>query len=265
VSIDSHCHLADAVFAPDLPAVVARAQAAGLTRAICILSADEEAELSRAPDLAALWPDVEFATGIHPHRSGPFGGRRDQAADAVATAVGRVHAVAVGEIGLDYHYDFAPPAVQREVFSAQVELARSLGRPVVIHTREAWSDTVDVLRGSGEGVRGVMHCFTGTIAEAREALDLGFYLSFSGIVTFPRADALRAVAAFIPADRILIETDAPYLAPVPYRGRRNEPAWVANTLSVVAGVRGMSPDDLGSQLRINLAELIGRAPGPVAR
>lgn len=265
MSIDSHCHLADAAFTPDLPEVVARAQAAGVTRAVCILSADDEAELSRAADIERLWPAVAFATGIHPHRSGAFPGGGQDVAALVAAAMARVSAVAVGEIGLDYHYDFAPPPVQREVFSAQVELARASNRPVVIHTREAWTDTVDVLREAGDGVRGVMHCFTGTLAEAREALDLGFLLSFSGIVTFPRADALRSVAAFAPADRILIETDAPYLAPVPHRGKRNEPAWVTNTLTVVAGVRGMSPEDLAAVVRRNLADLIGTERGPDAR
>lgn len=265
MAIDSHCHLADAAFAPDLPEVVARAQAAGVTRAVCILSADDEAELSRAADIERLWPAVAFATGIHPHRSGSIPGGRQETVAAVAAAMARVSAVAVGEIGLDYHYDFAPPPVQREVFSAQVELARARNRPVVIHTREAWTDTVNVLREAGDGVRGVMHCFTGTLAEAREALDLGFFLSFSGIVTFPRADALRAVAAFAPADRVLIETDAPYLAPVPHRGKRNEPAWVADTLAVVAGVRGMSPEDLAAVVRRNLADLIGSERGPDAR
>jgi TatD DNase family protein len=154
-----------------------------------------------------------------------------------------VSAVAVGEIGLDYHYDFSPRAVQQAVFEAQVELAVARGLPVIIHTREATDDTMAVLQRA-RGVTGVMHCFTGTLDEARRALDLGFHISLSGIVTFPRADALRDVARFVPEDRLLVETDAPFLAPVPHRGRRNEPAWVVETVKAVAATRRVAATDL---------------------
>jgi TatD DNase family protein len=148
-----------------------------------------------------------------------------------------VGASAVGEVGLDYHYDFAPRDVQRRVFATQVRLARALDLPLVIHTREADADTIDVLTTEGGGeVRGVFHCFTGDEALAAAALNLGCFLSFSGIVTFPRAEALRAVAAAVPRDRVLIETDSPYLAPVPYRGTRNEPAHVARVAEVLSGL-----------------------------
>ena len=165
--IDSHCHLADETFVADLPAVAARAREAGVESAMCILSADEAAELARVETVRAAWPEVYFAAAIHPHRSGAYAGRAAEAAAVTAAAVDGARAVAVGEIGLDYHYDFSPKTVQRDVFAAQVNLAVERGLPVVIHTREATHDTIDVLRDAGRGkVRGVMHCFSGSLAEA---------------------------------------------------------------------------------------------------
>jgi len=164
--------------------------------------------------------------------------------------------LAVGEVGLDYHYDFAPRPVQRDLFEAQVALAVDLGRPIIVHTREASEDTFAIL-ARASGVRGVMHCFSGTLDEARQSLDLGFYLSFSGILTFPKAGTLREVAAYAPEDRLLVETDAPFLAPVPYRGKRNEPAWVARTLETLAGTRQVGAAPLADRLARNFAELFG--------
>jgi len=167
-------------------------------------------------------------------------------------------ACAVGEIGLDYHYDFSPRDVQREVFRAQIELALELQLPVIIHTREATEDTFEALREAGAGrLRGVFHCFTGDEAMARSALDIDFYLSFAGIVTFPRADSIRAAARIAPADRVLAETDAPYLAPVPHRGKRNEPAYVAAVVAKLAEVRGVPSDDLAAEVTRNFASLFG--------
>jgi TatD DNase family protein len=256
--IDSHCHLADAVFVDDLADVVARAQAAGVTSALCILSADEADEVARAEDVRATWPDVRFAAGVHPHRAGAFAGAPTRAADIAGQSAADVNVVAIGEIGLDYHYDFAPRAVQRDVFAVQAALAASRSLPVVIHTREAADDTMDVLRAT-PSIRGVMHCFTGTRDEARRALDLGFYLSMSGIVTFPRSAELRDVAAFVPADRLLIETDAPFLAPVPHRGKRNEPAWIGHTCDAVAAIRGTTARELGILVAKNFEALFGPA------
>jgi TatD DNase family protein len=205
---------------------------------MCILSADEPDEVERAAQVTAAWPAVRFAAAVHPHRSGAYAERPLDAADAARRSAMRVRASAIGEIGLDYHYDFSPREVQRQVFAAQVEAAITGGWPVVIHTREASDDTFAVLAEAGQGkVRGVMHCFSGTAAEAARALDLGFHISFSGILTFPRAGALRDLARLVPEDRLLVETDAPYLAPVPHRGRRNEPAFVAETLRVLAASR----------------------------
>jgi TatD DNase family protein len=256
--VDSHCHLADEAFVADLEPVVARARQAGVQAALCVLSADDAAEVVRAEAVRAAWPAIRFAAAIHPHRAGPYAGRASEAARITDAAVRTVGAAAIGEIGLDYHYDFSPKAVQREVFGAQVELAVALGRPVVIHTRLATDDTMAVLREAGQGrVRGVMHCFSGTEAEARLALDLGFYISLSGIVTFPKAADLREVARWLPADRVLVETDAPFLAPVPHRGRRNEPAWVGATLGTLAGLKGVSPEDMGRQVTRNFASFLG--------
>ena len=259
--VDSHCHLADEKFAADLDRVVERARSAGLTGALCIISADEAEEVARAAVVRAAWPAVRFAAAIHPHRSGGFSGRIDEAAATTRAAVDEIGAVAVGEIGLDYHYDFSPRDVQRDVFVAQLGVALERDLPVVIHTREATDDTLDVLRTEGRGaIRGVMHCFSGTMDEARRALDVGFYISLAGILTFPKASTLREVAAFVPEDRILVETDAPFLAPVPHRGKRNEPAWAADTLRALAACRGSEVETMGAAVARNFETLFGARP-----
>jgi TatD DNase family protein len=255
--IDTHCHLAGEEFAADLADVVARAQAAGVTQAICILASDDETELARADVVRRSWDGVRFSTGIHPHASGKYAG--DVAASVAATAKaidGQPLTCAVGEIGLDYHYDFAPKDVQKDVFAAQVAVAVSRDLPVVIHSRDAMADTIAVIKDVGEGrARGVIHCFTGTADEARMALEIGFYVSFAGILTFPRAQSLRDAAAIVPLDRVLVETDSPFLAPVPHRGKRNEPAWVTETLATLAGVKGIPADEAAEIVRANAARL----------
>jgi TatD DNase family protein len=255
--IDSHCHLAGEEFAADLDAVIDRAKAAGVSAALCILAAGDEAESSAAARLRRLWPAIRFSVGVHPHAAGKAGAPGNAAA-LVRRAADAEQAVAIGEIGLDYHYDFSPRDVQRQVFEAQVALAVELDRPVIIHTREATDDTFDVLKATGAGsVRGVFHCFTGDVVMARRALDIGFYVSLSGIVTFPRAEELRRVAAMVPADRLLIETDAPYLAPVPYRGKRNEPAFVPRVAEVIATARGVDPAAIADATTRNFAAFLG--------
>jgi TatD DNase family protein len=255
--IDSHCHLADDQFQADLPAVIARAQAAGLERALCILDSGVAEEAARVPQLRELWPALRFSTGIHPHHAGTYGETLDRVQPTIEAAVAANDAVlAIGEIGLDYHYDFSPRHVQREVFARAVDLARRLRLPVIIHTREADADTVDILKTAGQAdIRGVFHCFTGDEALARAALDLGFFLSFSGIATFPRSESLRAIAKWVPADRLLIETDSPYLAPPPHRGKRNEPAWVARVAAVVGEARGEPAADLQARTTENFHAL----------
>jgi TatD DNase family protein len=257
--IDSHCHLAGAEFVADLDAVVTRAVESGLTTALCILGAEDVDESVRAAAVRTAWPAIRFSTGIHPHHAGAFAGDVDRAVETVRQSAAREGACAIGEIGLDYHYDLSPRDVQQEVFRAQVVTARELGLPIVIHTREATEDTFRILRDDGAGdIRGVFHCFTGDEAMARSALDLGFYLSFAGIVTFPRSDALRAAAKITPADRLLAETDSPYLAPVPYRGKRNEPAHVARIYQTLAVVRETPVDEVIRQVTGNFEALFGR-------
>lgn len=255
--IDSHCHLADEAFAGDLDAVVQRASEAGVQRAMCILGAGDEAEADAARRVRALWPDIRFAAGVHPHNAGQFAGRFAEAPAVVSAALASEGAIAIGEIGLDYHYDLSPRDLQQVVFGAQVELARQRSLPIVIHTREATDDTFRLLEEAGQReVRGIVHCFTGDVAMARTALDLGLHVSFAGIVTFPRSTELREAAAFVPADRLLIETDAPYLAPVPHRGKRNEPAFVARILDAVADIRRVPAGELAAQLVRNFDALM---------
>ena len=256
--LDSHCHLADDAFADDLSAVVERARAAGLGRVLCILAAGNADEHGRAEHLRAIWPAARFARGVHPHQAGDWAGREPEVAALVRAEVERDEATrVVGEIGLDYHYDFAPREVQRRVFAAQVELAVSLALPIAVHTRDADADTWAILREvGGPHLRGILHCFTGDRAAADAALTLGLHISFSGIVTFPCADGLREVAARVPVDRLLVETDAPYLAPVPHRGRRNEPAWVVGVLETVAEARGAPTVEVARAVVGNFSALV---------
>jgi TatD DNase family protein len=255
--VDSHCHLADEAFAGDLEEVVARARAAGLTHALTILAAGNAQEAAQAETLASLWPDVRFSVGVHPHQAKDFAGRAQEipaVLDAAMTVNPRVRAV--GEIGLDYHYDFSPRQVQHEVFRAQVEYACVRDLPVVIHTREATEDTFQILQEAGQGgARGVFHCFTGDEGMARAALGIGFHLSFAGILSFPKAGELRAIAGWVPSDRYLIETDSPYLAPVPHRGKRNEPAWVTRVAEVIAAERRTTPEQVAAEADENFGAL----------
>jgi TatD DNase family protein len=256
--IDSHCHLADEVFAADLEAVVTRARGAGLERALTILAAGDEKEEAQAARLLSIWPEVRFAVGVHPHAANGFADAPDEAAVRVRQQIARTPAArAIGEIGLDYHYDFAPPVVQQQVFRAQVSLACELDLPVVIHTREADEDTVRILSEAAGGgrPRGVLHCFTGGPALARAGLDLGFYISLSGIITFPKAEELRETVRAVPLDRVLIETDSPFLAPVPHRGKRNEPAYVERIADTLAEMHGLSADDVRRRTAANFHAL----------
>jgi len=255
VLIDSHCHLAGEEFLADLEAVVERAKGAGLSHALVILAANDRAELLRAQSVTAAWPEVRFSIGVHPHAAGVYAERPAAAAEQVAAALDdQPLARAIGEIGLDYHYDFAPRDVQEHVFREQIRLASQRALPIVIHTREAEDDTFRVL--AEESHRGgVFHCFTGNRSMATRALDAGFHVSLAGIVTFPKAEELREVARLVPLDRLLIETDSPFLAPVPYRGKRNEPARVGRVAEVVAVARGMTPDAVAEATARNFHNL----------
>jgi TatD DNase family protein len=255
--IDSHCHLAGREFARDLDAVIQRARDAGLVRCLVILAAEDDAELAQAERVSALWPAVKYAIGVHPHQAHQFADNPDAAAALTAARLDEMPAArAVGEIGLDYHYDFSPRAVQHAVFRAQLQLARSRGLPVVIHTREADEDTLRIIdEEAGGKLRGVFHCFTGGIQAAKSRLATGFSVSIPGVATFPKLSDLRDAARQLPEDRLLIETDSPYLAPIPFRGKRNEPAYVMKTLELLAELRSTSPAALGRQLVNNYDQL----------
>lgn len=255
--IDSHCHIAGPEFIDDLGAVIDRAKAANLSHALVILAADDEPEIEQGRTVAARWSAVRFSVGVHPHAAGKFAADPSDAArrvDEVMSAQPLTRGL--GEIGLDYHYDFAPRDVQQQVFREQIRLARQRRLPVVIHTREADEDTFRILdEENARDVGGVFHCFTGDRAMARRALDIGFHISLAGIVTFPRALELREVAAMVPLERLLIETDSPYLAPVPHRGKRNEPAHVVRVAQTIAELRGVTADEIGQTARDNFERL----------
>jgi TatD DNase family protein len=255
--IDSHCHLADEVYRADLDAVIARAKDAGLERVLVILEAGNTQEAAQAARVDALWPESRVAVGVHPHHADRFAHDPGSAGTLVreqclATPTAR----AVGEIGLDYHYNLSPPGVQQAVFRAQVRVARELGLPVAIHTREADDDTLRILREEGGGdVRGVFHCFTGTPALARAGLELGLYISLAGIITFPKAAELRDTARTVPLDRLLVETDSPFLTPVPHRGTRNEPAHVARVVAALAALHGLDAREVAERTAANFHAL----------
>lgn len=236
--IDTHCHLDARAFDADREACIERARAAGVERMVAVGTGDGPPDLEAGIRLAERYPFISATVGVHPHDAAKA---TEETWAALSALMAHPKVAAVGEIGLDYHYDFSPRETQRAVFSRQLDLAREAGLPVVIHTREAWDDTVELIRRHG-AAGGVFHCFSGGPREAEEALELGFCLSFSGIVTFPRAEEIREAARLVPDGRLLIETDAPYLAPVPYRGKRNEPAYLVQTARCVAGLRGVEPD-----------------------
>ena len=254
--IDTHCHIAGPEF-QDLDEVVARARAAGLAHAFVILAADDEPELARASAVSAAWPDVRFAIGIHPHAAGAFAGDPGSAATLVADAIAAQPLTrGLGEIGLDYHYDHAPREAQQAVLRAQVQLARALSLPLVIHAREADDDVLRILaEESAPDIGGVFHCFTGDRTMAQRVLDLGFHISLAGIVTFPRALELQEVARMVPLDRLLIETDSPFLTPVPHRGTRNEPAHVVKVAEMIGQLRGTTSAVVGAAALANFARL----------
>ncbi len=254
---DSHCHIAGEEFSADLEAVVARARATGVSRALVILAAEDDAEIARAGTVLQAWPECRFAVGVHPHHANVFAANPQHAAATVAARLDALPAArAIGEIGLDYHYDFSPREVQHAVFRVQIQLALTRDLPIVIHTREAEDDTLRILEEEGQGrLRGVFHCFTGDTAAAARALATGFMLSIPGVATFPKAETLRQAAAVAPADRLLVETDSPYLAPIPYRGKRNEPAYVSRVVEQLAAVRGVSVEAIGEATDRNFERL----------
>jgi len=247
--IDSHCHLDEARFAGDRDAVVARARAAGVTQMITIGASDELQANHDAIAIAAQYTDVWATVGVHPHAARIVS---PAVMDEIERLTHRPRVVGVGETGLDYYYDNSPRPQQQNAFRQFIALARRRRLPLVVHLRDAYDDAVAILREEhAADVGGVIHCFSGDRAVARAFLDLGFDLSLSGIVTFKNADELRAVACMVPADRLLVETDAPFLAPVPHRGKRNEPAYVVCTAAVIAAARAQPLEAVATQTHAN--------------
>ncbi len=257
--IDSHCHLDFPDFADELDAVVARARAAGIARLVTIST-----RVHRHADLIAIserFADIYASVGTHPHYA------HEESEITAADLVARTHhpkVVAIGEAGLDYHYDRSPRDAQERGFRTHIAAARETGLPLVIHSRNADADTARILEEeTGQGTfPAVLHCFTGGPDLARRAVALGLFISFTGILTFKNSADLRAIAADLPADRILVETDAPYLAPLPFRGKRNEPAFVVETAKVLAETRGVSFDDIARQTSDNFFRLFHKVPRP---
>jgi TatD DNase family protein len=250
--VDSHCHLDMPAFDEDREAVLHRAREAGVEAFLVVGCADAEAGHRRALRVAGEL-GLPASAGVHPHDAKLM---TDELLDELRRLARQGRIVAVGEIGLDFHYDHSPRDVQRGAFRRQVRLAREVGLPVIVHTREADLDTAKLLEEEGAGeVGGVIHCFTGGHALADRVLALGFHISFSGIVAFPRAQVVQEVARRVPEDRLLVETDAPYLAPPPHRGKRNEPAFVAEVTRKVASLRGQPVEGVGAATLRNFRRL----------
>jgi TatD DNase family protein len=255
---DSHCHLDDKQFDADRDAVIERAHAAGLKYMLTIGTGDGPPDLEAALRLAERYPSVFATVGVHPN---------DAAKLDLNTFKNLEHllrhpkVMAMGEIGLDYHWG-VPKETQMPVFRRQLELAADARMPVVIHTRDAWEDTLRVLEDhwAPTELPCILHCFTGDAALARRCLQLGFYLAFGGVATFPKATDVREAARITPAERLLVETDSPYLAPVPFRGKRNEPAYVVHTARAVAAIRDVPLDELVSQTTANFECLFKLTP-----
>jgi TatD DNase family protein len=252
--IDTHCHLDAEYFPEGADDTLERARSAGVTGFVCI-GVGSAAQARSALDLARRRADVWATLGVHPHDAAACDAALEVELRALAV---EPRVVAVGEVGLDFHYDHSPRERQAEVFRRFIHVARELNKPLVIHTRSAPAETLRILSEErAQEVGGIIHCFSEDKPFAARALDLGFYLSFSGIVTFKRSREIQEVAAWAPAERILVETDSPYLAPVPRRGKRCEPAYVLHTARCVAELRGVAVEDLARQTSENAARLLG--------
>jgi TatD DNase family protein len=259
--IDSHCHLDFPDFAGELDAVVAHAQAAGVGRIVTIST-----RVKRHAEVLAIaerFPDVYCSVGTHPHNAHE---ELDVTADELIARTRHPKVVAIGEAGLDYHYDHSPRDAQERGFRNHIAAARATGLPLVIHSREADDDMARILEEeTGKGAfPAVLHCFTGSRELAERAIALGLFISFTGILTFKKSDDLRAIAKSLPAGRVLVETDAPYLAPGRYRGKRNEPAYVTETAKVLAETRGVSLDEIARETNAGFFRLFSKVPRPEA-
>ena len=253
--VDTHCHVERSRYPEGPDDVLGRARAVGVRGFVVVGVAETVQSAEDAVALAERHADVVAAVGFHPHDAAVVD---DPAWQTISRLARHPRVVAVGETGLDYHYDHSPRDVQQSVFRRTIALAREVKKPIVVHTREAAADTLAVLRDEGaRDVGGIIHCFSEDLAFAREALDLGFHLSFSGIVTFKNARAIQEVAAAAPLERVRLDEDAPYLAPVPFRGKRCEPSHVVHTAAFVAALRGVAADALAEATTENARRLLG--------
>lgn len=250
--IDSHAHIDDEKFQDDLADVVARAQANGIGRIINVGACMQSS--ARSIELAETYDMIMAAVGIHPHDAAQA---KPADYDQLAAWLEHPKVVANGEIGLDYYYDFSPRDIQQLVFVRQLDVARQCHKPVIIHDRDAHGDIMHVLKHEGKGLRGVLHCFSGSLEMAREVIKLGFYISIGGPLTFKNAVKLKEIVQQVPLERILVETDCPYLTPHPHRGKRNEPAYVRLVAAEIAALRGISVEDVAAQTTQNVEELFG--------
>jgi TatD DNase family protein len=259
--IDSHCHLNYEGLVDRQAQVLESARERGVAGFLNIST--RQREWKDIVSVAEREPDVWASVGVHPHEADAH---PDLGAAALVEAADHPRVIAIGECGLDYYYDKSDRDAQRERFQAHIDAARQARLPLVIHTREAEADTAEMLTTAVRegGVTGVLHCFTGSAELARKGLDLGFYISLSGIVTFKNAQDLQETAKWLPADQMLVETDSPFLAPVPHRGKKCEPAFVADTARFVAGLRGEEPEQLAERTTANFFKLFDKAQGPSA-
>lgn len=249
--VDAHCHLERADYAEVTP-LIERARAAGLVHAVVVGQFQGPGDWGNALEMAAAYPDFLSPTmGVHPHEAARA---TEEDLATLERTCARPEVRAVGEAGLDYYYDRSPREVQASVFRRQCVLARTLGKPLVVHVRDAHEDCAAIIQEEGVN-RGVIHCFTGDTAAARRYLDLGFHISLSGVVTYKKTEALQDAVRFSPLERLMVETDSPYLAPVPHRGRKNEPAHVIETARKVAELKGVSLEELAAVTTANAAAL----------
>lgn len=257
ILIDTHAHLDHERFKDDVDQVIERAK---LSQVQSIITVGADLASSRqAVEFARRYPDVIATVGVHPHDADSVS---DSVLNEIAILAQDEGVVAIGEIGLDYHYDFSPRDVQRRVFAIQISLARELELPIVVHVREAYQDVMSILKSEhAEDVGGIVHCFSGDREVAKDCLDMGFYISVGGILTFANSQELREIIRGLPMDRILLETDAPYLTPVPYRGKRNEPAYLVHVAEALANLKGITFDEVAETTTLNACKLFGLRKG----
>ncbi|HKT10803.1 MAG TPA: TatD family hydrolase [Terriglobia bacterium] len=254
--VDSHCHLDDERFDADREEVIARVRQAGCRYLLTVSGGSGPDDLASGVPIAARYDWIYTTAGIHPHEAK---GAEKNHFDMLREVAGQEKVLAIGEIGLDYFYDHSPREIQQQVLIEQLQIARETKLPVIIHCRDAWADLTEIIgrHWAGSGLGGILHCFTGSREEASRFLDWGFMISFAGNVTFKKAENIREAARDVPLDRLLTETDSPYLAPVPHRGKRNEPVFVLDVVRQLAELRGCGAEELGTRAGLNFVEVMG--------